>query len=83
MDNNFNLSDKQIENLKRIAKQKTGLDINSMASAAKNGSLDSFLSKNMDSNSAEKVKQLLVDKEKAQKVLNTPEAQALIKKLLG
>lgn len=83
MDNNFNLSDKQIENLKRIAKQKTGLDINSMASAAKNGSLDSFLSKNMDSNCAEKVKQLLVDKEKAQKVLNTPEAQALIKKLLG
>ena len=83
MDNNFNLSDKQIENLKRIAKHKKGLDINSMASAAKNGSLDSFLSKNMDSNSAEKVKQLLVDKEKAQKVLNTPEAQALIKKLLG
>ena len=49
---------------------------------AKNGDIQKLLS-NMDGKQAEKVKNILNDREKAEKLLSSPQAQALIKKLTG
>ena len=48
----------------------------------KNGDL-SGITKTMGKNGAQKLKQILSDKEEAKKILSTPQAQALIKKFFG
>lgn len=63
------------------AQRKTGIDISKMKQAADNGQLDDFLAKNISADTAVKLKSILSDKSKTEKLLSTPEAKELFKKL--
>lgn len=83
MDMNRNLNEKQLNLLSKLAKQKTGLDVNEMKQSVENGSFDKFLNQNMDENAANQLKRVLTDKKAAEEMLNTPEAKELLRKLMG
>ncbi len=74
--------DKQIENILNSLAQKLGENPNEIKKNAQKGEVGSLLNK-MDSKQASKVQEILNDKEKTEQLLNTPQAQALIKKLMG
>lgn len=74
--------DKQIENILNSLAQKLGDNPNEIKKNAQKGEVGSLLNK-MDSKQASKVQEILNDKEKTERLLNTPQAQALIKKLMG
>ena len=69
------------ELLKEVEK-KTGMNSQEIDKILKNGDL-SGITKTMGKNGAQKLKQILSDKEEAKKILSTPQAQALIKKFFG
>lgn len=83
MENKFNMSQKQLDLLAKMAKQKTGVDVSQMKSSVENGTFDQYLNNNMDPSTADKLKKVLTDKSAAQELLNTPEAKELMRKLLG
>lgn len=64
------------------AKKKTGIDVNQMKQAADNGKLDDFINKNLSSQATQQLKSVLSDKEAAEKLLSTPQAKELMKKLM-
>lgn len=74
--------DKQIENILNALAQKLGENPNEIKKNAQKGEVGSLLNK-MDGKQASKVQEILNDKEKTEQLLNTPQAQALIKKLMG
>ena len=74
--------DKQIENILNSLAQKLGENPNEIKKNAQKGEVGSLLNK-MDGKQASKVQEILIDKEKTERLLNTPQAQALIKKLMG
>lgn len=74
--------DKQIENILNSLAQKLGENPNEIKKNAQKGEVGSLLNK-MDGKQASKVQEILNDKEKTEQLLNTPQAQALIKKLMG
>lgn len=74
--------DKQIENILNSLAQKLGENPNEIKKNAQKGEVGSLLNK-MDAKQASKVQEILNDKEKTERLLNTPQAQALIKKLMG
>lgn len=74
--------DKQIENILNSLAQKLGENPNEIKKNAQKCEVGSLLNK-MDSKQASKVQEILNDKEKTEQLLNTPQAQALIKKLMG
>lgn len=82
MAKDFNLNEKQMNLLMNMAKKTSGLDLNKLQKSAESGGINDFLEKNMDGKSAKKIKEVLTNKESAKSILNTPEAQALIRKLL-
>lgn len=63
--------------------KKAGIDVQKMKQAADNGNLDDFINKNLSQNATNQLKKVLSDKEAAQKLLSTPQAKELIKKLMG
>ncbi len=83
MENDLNFNQKQLDMLAKLAKQKTGMNVDEMKQSIVSGNLDQFISKNMDANAAAQLKKVLTDKQAAQQMLNTPEAQALLRKLSG
>lgn len=74
--------DKQIENILNSLAQKLGENPKEIKKNAQKGEVGSLLNK-MDGKQASKVQEILNDKEKTERLLNTPQAQALIKKLMG
>ncbi len=66
--------------LSSLSKQ-LGVSENQIKNAAKSGNVNEML-KNADTEQSEKIKSILNDPEKAKELLNSPQAQALIK-LLG
>lgn len=74
--------DKQIENILNSLAQKLGENPNEIKKNAQKGEVGTLLNK-MDGKQASKVQEILNDKEKTERLLNTPQAQALIKKLMG
>lgn len=74
--------DKQIENILNSLAQTLGENPNEIKKNAQKGEVGSLLNK-MDGKQASKVQEILNDKEKTERLLNTPQAQALIKKLMG
>lgn len=74
--------DKQIENILNSLAQKLDENPNEIKKNAQKGEVGSLLNK-MDGKQASKVQEILNDKEKTERLLNTPQAQALIKKLMG
>ncbi|MCC8073317.1 MAG: hypothetical protein LIO62_04250 [Clostridiales bacterium] len=71
-----NNTDKLLNNAKN-----NKIDVNKMKEAANSGNLDEFLSKNLSENTATKLKNILSDKSATEKLLSTPQAKELMKKL--
>ena len=78
----MNEKEQQIQNIINSLAQKLGESPEKIRSNAQGGDIGNLLNK-MDSKQAGKIQDILNDKEKTEKLLKTPQAQALIKKLMG
>lgn len=56
-------------------------DINELKKAVSSGSVDDFINKRLSPEQSEKIKKVLSDKNATQKLLSTPQAKELLKKL--
>ncbi len=63
--------------------KKNGIDVNKMKEAADSGNLDDFINKNLSADATKQLKSVLSNKEAAEKLLSTPQAKELMKKLMG
>ena len=61
--------------------QKLGFDVSKMKEAADNGKLDDFVNKNLSQSATKQLKETLSNKEALDKLLSSPEAKELMKKL--
>ncbi len=76
------MNNNEINRLMKNAQQKTGIDMNKMKQAAESGNLDDFINKNLSSDATKQLKNVLTNKEAAEKLLSTPQAKELMKKLM-
>lgn len=74
--------DKQIQDILNSLSKRLGEDPEKLKANAQSGNMSKMLS-NMDKKQADKIQEILGDKEKTEQILKTPQAQALIKKLMG
>ncbi|MBQ6625730.1 MAG: hypothetical protein IIX27_00360 [Ruminococcus sp.] len=75
-------NNEQINALINQLSEKLNTDSKQVKDALQKGNFQQVL-KNMDENQAQKINEILSDPEQSKKVLNSPYAQALIKKLMG
>lgn len=73
---------KQLDNLLQKLSQRLGTDPQKLKESAQSGDMSKTLG-NLNPQDAEKVKKVLEDKDATNKLLSSPQAQQLIKKLLG
>lgn len=78
----MNNKDKQIQDLINSLSQRLGENPENLKANAQQGDISKIINK-MDSNQAKKLQNILNDKEATERLLRTPQAQALIKKLMG
>lgn len=71
-----------IDNLLNSLSAKLGKSPEEMKKAAQSGSIENLLG-SLNRNDAQKIQNVLADKNVANKLLSSPQAQSLIKKLLG
>lgn len=76
------MNNNDLNKMMKTAQQKTGIDMNKMKQAAEKGSLDDFINQNLSSEATKKLKNVLSNKEAAEKLLSTPQAKELMKKLM-
>lgn len=74
--------EKQIQNILNSLSQRLGESPDKLKANMQNGDMSKMFN-NMDKKQAEKVQSILNDREKTEKLLSTPQAQALLKKLMG
>lgn len=74
--------EKQIQNILNSLSQRLGESPDRLKANMQNGDMSKMFN-NMDKKQAEKVQSILNDREKTEKLLSTPQAQALLKKLMG
>lgn len=74
--------DKQIQDILNSLSQRLGENPDKLKANIQNGDMSKMLN-NMDKKQADKIQEILNDKEKTEKLLSTPQAQALLKKLMG
>ena len=77
--NNNNSND--INNILDTASKRLGTDKDTVENVAKSGDLQKLL-KNMNPEQLKKIQSILNDKDQADKLLNTPQAKALLKKFM-
>lgn len=58
-------------------------DINELKKSVENGNVDDFIDKKLSPQASKKLKEVLADKSATQKLLDTPEAKALLQKLMN
>ena len=75
-------SNENLQDLINTASQRLGTTPENLKKARQQGNVQNLLNQ-LDGEQAKKVQQILNDKEASQKLLNTPQAQALLKKLMG
>lgn len=75
-------NNEQINSLIDMLSQRLNADSSQVRDALEKGNLDKVL-QNMNPAQAQKIGAILSDPEESKKVLSTPQAQALIKKLMG
>ncbi len=75
-------NNEQINSLINQLADRLGSDSAQVKDALEKGNLTKVL-QNMDKKQADKIGQILSDPQQSKKVLSTPQAQALIKKLMG
>lgn len=78
----MNNKDKQIQDIINSLSKRLGENPNTLKSNAQQGEIGKILNK-LDSSQAQKIQSILNDKEATEKLLQTPQAQALLKKLMG
>ena len=61
--------------------KKLGFDVSKMKEAAEKGTLDDFVNKNLSQNATKQLKDVLSNKEACEKLLSSPQAKELMKKL--
>lgn len=76
------MNNNNLNKMMKTAQQKTGIDMNKMKQAAEKGRLDDFINQNLSSEATKKLKNVLSNKEAAEKLLSTPQAKELMKKLM-
>jgi hypothetical protein len=62
---------------------KNGIDVSGMKKAYEEGRLDEFVNKNLSASATKRLKEILADREATDKLLATPQAKELMKKLKG
>lgn len=77
-----NANNPKFENLLRSVAGKLGKSPEELQKANESGNVENLLG-NLNPNDAQKIQKILADKNAANKILSTPQAQSLIKKLLG
>ncbi len=75
-------SNENLQDLINTASHGLGTAPEDLKKASQQGNVQNLLNQ-LDGEQAKKVQQILNDKEASQKLLNTPQAQALLKKLMG
>jgi hypothetical protein len=78
--NNSMFSKEKIDELSKLAGQKTGIDGGVFKDALQNGTLDKLLSK-LPPTQARQVQSLLKNPAQAEKLLSNPKAQEILKSL--
>lgn len=63
------------------ANGKSKIDVDKMKQAAEQGRLDDFISQNLSSENAARLNEILGSKEETERLLSSPQAQELMKKL--
>ncbi len=58
------------------------INVDELKKAVENGTVDSYISKNLPAGTNKKIKEVLSDKAATEKLLNTPEAKALMQKFM-
>ncbi|MGN1203021.1 MAG: hypothetical protein ACI4RF_06965 [Eubacterium sp.] len=76
------MNSRDLDKMMKNAQQKTGIDMQKMKQAADDGKLDDFINKNLSSDATKQLKNVLTNKEAAEKLLSTPQAKELMKKLM-
>lgn len=76
------MNNNDLNKMMKNAQQKTGIDMQKMKQAADNGKLDDFINKNLSTDATKQLKNVLSNKEAAEKLLSTPQAKKLMKKLM-
>ena len=76
------MKEKNINKLISSLSKQLGVSENQIKDAAQNGNVNDIL-KNADSNQTDKIKSVINDPEMTKEILNSPQAQALIKLLGG
>ncbi|MCI9576004.1 MAG: hypothetical protein HFJ84_04885 [Clostridiales bacterium] len=71
----------ELQKLLNTAAQRLGTNPDQLKNSAQNGDLSKMLG-NLNANDAKKLQQVLNDPDAANKLLSTPQAQALLKKFL-
>jgi hypothetical protein len=82
MNNNKNFNEQQINNLLSETSRVSGVDKNTIQSAAQDGNIDKMLSK-LSPAQAKSLQKILSDKNATKELLSTPQAQKLLMKILG
>ncbi len=77
---NMNMDKKQMEALLSMAGKKLGVSPDQLKSQLENGSFDKAMS-SMPPQQAQMLRQALSDPKTAEKILSTPQAQAIYKKI--
>ncbi len=80
--NNQKDNNSGVEKLLKSVSNKLGKSPEELKDASQSGNVENLLS-NLNPSDAQKIKKLLSDKDAANKILSTPQAQSLIKQLLG
>ncbi len=75
-------NNEQLNSLINQLASRLNADSSDVKDALEKGNLNKVLS-NMDSKQAEKISNILSDEEQSRKILSSPQAQALIRKLMG
>lgn len=78
----MNQNDKNLNNLMDTLSKRLGTDSEQLKANAQSGNIGQLLSK-MDSNQAAQLQNVLSDEDAAKKLLSTPQAKLLLKKLMG
>mgnify|MGYP003545456640 CR=1 FL=1 len=61
---------------------KANINIDELKKATENGNVEDYINKNLSSQASAKLKNILNDKTTMEKMLSTPEAKALLDKLM-
>lgn len=77
-----NTNNPNVENLLKSVSDKLGKTPEELKKASETGNVENLLG-SLNPKDAQKIQKILSDKNAANKILSTPQAQSLIKKLLG